>query len=387
MIRTCPTDFFPDNTDHQTPKYVTDIAQIEQLSPQERQELQTVVEKFPFRANSYYLSLIDWNDPNDPIRRLIVPSVDELQAGGDLDPSGEVHYTVLPGLEHKYNSTALLLASSVCGAICRYCFRKRVFIQDHREILSDIPAAVEYIRQHTEITNVLLTGGDPLLLSTNKIRHIIQQIIDIDHVRIIRIGSKMPAFNPFRILNDPDLLNLIDECDAARKQMYFLTHFSHPRELTDAAKAAIKMLRRTGAVLTNQTPIIAGVNDDPYVLAELFRKLSFNGVPPYYVFQCRPALGNKAYAVPIEEAYQIFDRANSMVSGLAKRSRFVMSHVSGKIEVTGIDEHNLYLRYHRAADDGDSGKSIVARRNPDAYWFSDYEAVEDALTADLQHQS
>jgi len=119
--------------------------------------------------------------------------------------------------------------------------------------------------------------------------------------------------------------------------------------------------------------MIRGVNDRPEVLAELFRKLSFVGVPPYYVFQCRPAVANKAYAVPIEEGYQIFERAKALVSGLAKRARFVMSHATGKIEIIGLAHDRVYFKYHRAANDGDSGRFLAYQRNGDAFWFDDYE--------------
>ena len=165
--------------------------------------------QFAFRSNSYYLSLIDWNDPDDPIRRIIVPHVRELESWGRLDPSDEKAYTIMPGLEHKYHSTVLLLVSNVCDGICRYCFRKRVFRDSDEECLHDIPAAMQYIKQHGEITNVLLTGGDPLALKTSKLENIIRQIRQIDHVSIIRIGTKIPVFNPYRIIDDPDLLKMI----------------------------------------------------------------------------------------------------------------------------------------------------------------------------------
>ncbi len=153
-----------------------------------------------------------------------------------------------------------------------------------------------------------------------------------------------------------------------------MTHFNHPRELTEVAVKAIKLLHQTDAILANQTPLIRGVNDDPLVLAELFRQLSFVGIAPYYVFQCRPASGNKGFAVPIEEGYQIFEQAKARASGLAKRARFVMSHESGKIEIAGLTENRVYLKYHRAANGDESGKFMVFERNPEAYWFDDYDA-------------
>ena len=281
-------------------RYTTNIESLTQLSQRERAQLAQVTAKYAFRSNSYYLSLIDWSDPDDPIRQLIIPNPHELEDWGDLDPSGEHHYTILPGLEHKYNSTALFLVSNVCGGICRYCFRKRVFIHRRKDLLTDLPAAIDYLQQHPEITNVLLTGGDPLVLSTKRLEKIFDALLPLDTVKIIRIGSKMPAFNPYRILNDPSLLELMRRCADAEKQLYVIVHFNHPREITDVARAVLKEMHAAGAVVANQTPIIRGINDNPDTLAKLFKELSFIGVPPYYVFQCRPASGNKNYAVPIE---------------------------------------------------------------------------------------
>ena len=359
-------------------KYLTKIEQLEQLSEQERVELKKVTDKFAFRGNDYYLSLIDWDDPDDPIRKIIIPNLQELDEWGRLDPSDEKTYTIMPGLEHKYNSTAVFLVSNVCDGICRYCFRKRVFIDPQSAYLRDLPAALQYVKQHREITNVLLTGGDPLVLTTSKLENIVRQLSQIEHVRIIRIGTKIPAFNPYRIIDDPALLEMIETYCAERKRIYVMTHFVHPRELTDAAVKAVGLLQRAGAVLANQTPLISGLNDDPEVMAELLRQLSFIGAVPYYIFQCRPALGNKAYTVPIERGYEIVEQAKSRVSGLAKRVRYAMSHSTGKVEIIVKTKDVIYFRYHRAADDQDSGRCLAFKSNPNAYWFDDYdEMVED----------
>ena len=360
-------------------KYLTKIDKLNQLSAEERTRLKKVTDRFVFRANDYYLSLIDWDDPYDPIRRIVIPDPEEMEKWGRIDASQEKNYTVIPGLQHKYNSTALLLISNVCGGICRYCFRKRIFMfrKEAPEILRDFNAALRYIRQHEEITNILLTGGDPLMLSTLKLESIIRQLMEIKHVQIVRIGTKITAFNPYRILNDPSLLDMIKRYSHKKKKIYVMNDFNHPRELTDVAVNAVHLLLKSGAILTNQTPLIRGVNDNPETMAELLRKLSFIGVAPYYVFQCRPAVGNKAYAVPIEEGYEIFEQAKGMVSGLAKRARFVMSHSTGKIEIVGKTQEYVYLKYHRAADDEDIGRFMIFRANPDAYWLDDYDVNVD----------
>ena len=193
----------------------------------------------------------------------------------------------------------------------------------------------------------------------------------------------MPAFNPYRILNDPSLLELMRRCADAEKQLYVIVHFNHPREITDVARAVLKEMHAAGAVVANQTPIIRGINDNPDTLAKLFKELSFIGVPPYYVFQCRPASGNKNYAVPIEEAYQILAQAKAQVSGLAKRARYVMSHHTGKVEVMGLTEKRIFFKYHRAALDVDSEKFMVFQRNPNAYWLDDYGEPLDTQPLEL----
>ncbi len=379
-------------------EYLTKIEQLEQfirrssavkkeLSEDERAELRWVTEKFAFRSNDYYLSLIDWDDPDDPLRKVIIPCAHELDEWGRLDPSDEETYTVIPGLEHKYHSTALLLVSNVCEGICRYCFRKRVFINSQIEYLRDLPAALQYIRQHYEITNVLLTGGDPLVLKPSKLENIIRQLREIDHIRIIRIGTKVPAFNPYQIIEEPALLETIGRYSNEQKKIYVMTHFIHPRELTDAAVKAVDLLQKAGAIVANQMPLVRGVNDNPEILADLLAELSYIGVAPYYIFQCRPALGNKAYTVPIEQGYEIVEDAKALVSGLAKRARFVMSHSTGKIEIVGKTEDVVYFKYLRAADDADSGRFLVLASNPDAYWLDDYAEVIENYPAEFPYRS
>ncbi len=356
-------------------RFITKIEELSQAGDLKHDSLKKVTEKFAFKTNEYYASLIDWTDPGDPIRRLIIPSPAEAEEWGRVDASNEHSYTRITGLQHKYNSTCLLLVSDECGGLCRYCFRKRIFSSDREEILKDIPLAIEYIRRHTEITNVLLTGGDPLMLPTARLEELISELVKIDHVRIIRIGTKMPAFNPFRITDDSSVTEMIKKFSSDRHKIYVITHFDHPREITEEAVKAVNYLLSAGAILCNQTPIIRGINDDPEVLGTLFRKLSFIGVPPYYVFQCRPAFGNRDYAIPVEEGYDIFEEAKSKVSGLAKRAKFVMSHATGKIEIVGKTVERIYMKYHRAANDDDSGRFMVFKSNPHAYWLDDYTEI------------
>ncbi|MDP7148470.1 MAG: KamA family radical SAM protein [Nitrospinaceae bacterium] len=362
-----------------SPKYLTRLEQIPQLDSDEREQLEKVNEQFVFRSNEYYQSLIDWDDPEDPIRRIIMPDVQELDDWGQLDASNEEKYTKVKGLEHKYTSTALLLVNEVCAAYCRFCFRKRLFMNENEEVTKDVSDGLEYIREHPEVTNVLLTGGDPMIMSTSKLEPIIQKIREIDHVKIIRIGTKIPAFNPYRIINDPSLHEMIRTYSTDEKKIYIMAHFNHPNELTPVAVKGLNMLMQSGAIVVNQTPMIRGVNDDPEVLAELFNRLSFIGIPPYYVFLCRPTLGNQPFAIPVEEGYEIFEQARSFCSGLAKRARLVMSHETGKVEVVGMSDSQIFFKYNRAADIENDAKFFVFDSNPDAYWFDDYEEAQMEL--------
>tara|TARA_Y100001934_G_C12275547_1_gene737179 strand:- start:220 stop:1386 length:1167 start_codon:yes stop_codon:yes gene_type:complete len=361
-------------------KYLTKLEQIPQLSGKEREEMQKVNDKFVFRTNDYYQSLINWDDPNDPIKRIIMPDVEELNEWGQLDASNEEKYTKVHGLEHKYTSTALLLVNEVCAAYCRFCFRKRLFMNENDEVTKDISEGLEYIRNNREINNVLLTGGDPLILSTSKLEPIIKKLREIDHVKIIRIGTKVPAFNPFRILNDPSLLEMFRKYSTNEKKVYVMAHFNHPRELTDKAVEGLNALMNSGVSLVNQTPLVKGVNDDPDVLSELFSKLSYIGVPPYYVFLCRPTLGNETYSVPVEKGYEIFEKARIRCSGLAKRARLVMSHESGKIEVIGMTQEQIFFKYLRAANPDNNARFLAFYRNTEADWFDDYKEASEEFS-------
>ncbi len=363
-------------------KYITKLERLSELTAKERYELQEVCDKFAFRVNDYYLSLIDWNDPNDPIRRIVIPHRSELERWGRLDASNEKLYKKVKGLEHKYEHTAVLLVNNVCGCYCRFCFRKRIFMAENDEIVRDVTEGLDYIRRHRELNNILLTGGDPLVMSTAKLEKIISKLRLIDHVHIIRIGTKMPAFNPYRILNDPALIEMLEKYSTPEKKIYFMVHFNHPRELTDPAIKALHMIQKAGVVLANQTPIIQGINDSPDVLGKLFNRLSYIGVSPYYVFQCRPTQGNKHLAVPVEKAYEIHEMAKMKCSGLGKRTRFVMSHTLGKIEVLGLTEEHIIFKFHRAANHDEKARIIIFRRNPEAYWFDDYEDVVSEYVLD-----
>ncbi|MBN1172331.1 MAG: hypothetical protein JXA67_09165, partial [Micromonosporaceae bacterium] len=256
-----------------------------------------MLSEFEFRVTPYYAQLIDWSDEHDPLAKIVLPDQSELTSDLDFDPSAEASNSPVVGLQHKYGPTALLLITDVCAAYCRFCFRKRFtlattpqFIANHkplappREVTLDVRAAVEYIRSRPEITNVLLSGGDPLMLSPARLGQVLDALRPLRNVTTIRIGSKLPAFDPDRIT--PELVDVLAAASSPDRRVYVAAHMSHPRELTGAARAALGRLMSAGIILYNQTPILRGVNDDADTLITLLRELSDAGVTPYYLFQC-----------------------------------------------------------------------------------------------------
>ncbi|WP_438434227.1 KamA family radical SAM protein [Gorillibacterium sp. sgz500922] len=346
------------------------------LPEEEIRKLAPVADRYAFRANAYYLNLIDWENPADPIRRLVVPNEGELAEYGCLDASGEEANYVVPGCQHKYGATALLVVSETCSAYCRYCFRKRLFQRNGQEAETHPEPGLAYIAEHPEISNVLLTGGDSLMLSSERLLQILDKLADIPHVRIIRLGSKLPVFQPMRIYEDEELLNGIRRYSTPSRRIYLMAHVDHPRELTAEAIRAFRAMQEAGAVVMNQTPILRGINDDAAVLGELLDRLSWEGIAPYYFFINRPVAGNRDFVVPLERAYRLTEEAKARTSGLGKRVRLVMSHASGKIEILAIEHGKAFLKYHQSRD-GHYGKLMLLHCPPEAAWFDELPGSED----------
>ena len=359
-------------------QYTTRLERTKGLDIEDAAELKPVAERYAYRINDYYAELIDWADPNDPLKQLVIPNKGELDEYGALDASDEEANTVARGCQHKYTDTALLLCNEVCGAYCRYCFRKRLFMDDNDDATNDVSEGVRYISEHPEITNVLLTGGDPLLMSTRRLDEIITALRRLDHVRIIRIGSKMPAFDPWRLGRDPELAALLSRYSTPKGRIYLMAHFDHPRELTTAALEELDRFQRCGVVTLNQCPLIAGINDSADVLAQMWDQLGWAGVPPYYLFQGRPTAGNRPYEVPLVRGWKIYEDAMRRGSGLSRRARYVMSHATGKIEVCGVSNGTIRMRYHQAHDPQLIGLEMTAQCGQDAAWFDDLEDVRPA---------
>ncbi|HQG30640.1 MAG TPA: KamA family radical SAM protein [Deltaproteobacteria bacterium] len=353
---------------------IQDVAQAIVISSREKTRLKKVVEHHPMRVPPYYLSLIDPCDPDDPVRAMAVPSVDELNLMGSYDTSGEKDNTRMPGLQHKYSQTAVIISTNRCAMYCRHCFRKRLVGLPNDELLRRFDDAASYIRQHSEINNVLVSGGDPFVLSTSLIARFLEMLSDIRHLSFIRFGSRIPVTLPHRIIDDTDFLQLLRRHSRADRRLFVVTQFNHPREITDEAVAAIDCLLRAGVVVNNQSVLLRRVNDNPESLAALQNGLVRIGVNPYYVFQCRPVKRVKHhFQVPLHQAYEIVEEAKRMLNGHSKRFRLVMSHKKGKIEIVGKKGDEMFFKFHQAKDPANSGKFFSRMVHPQEGWLHDNE--------------
>ncbi len=342
------------------------------LSAEETADIQRVIERFPMMITPYYLSLIDRDDPADPIRKMCVPSGDELEDGGSFDTSGESDNTKLEGLQHKYTQTALLLSTNQCAMYCRHCFRKRLVGLSSDELSRRADEAVDYLRRHKEITNILISGGDALMNPNDILERYLSPISQLDHIDLIRFGSRMPVTLPERIYGDEEFLDMMERY-AKRKAIYLITQFNHPRELTPEAEKGVMALRARGVEVKNQTVLMRGVNDDPDTLAELLRGLTRWGVAPYYIFQCRPVTGVRGrFQVPLAEAIRIVDAAKSQQSGLGKCVRFAMSHPRGKIRIIGaLEDGQLVFKFHQCKYPEDAARIFTRVVSPTDTWLDD----------------
>jgi lysine 2,3-aminomutase len=359
-------------------KLVDCICSVEQLenyadlSSKEKEQLEKVVQAHPMRVSPYYMSLINWNDPHDPIRKMALPSLEELNLEGFYDTSGEAENTKMPGLQHKYSETALVLATNRCATYCRHCFRKRLVGLPTEEIVKRFEDAAEYIEKHEEINNVLISGGDPFVLSNEVIARFLEVLTKIDHLSFIRFGSRTPVTLPSR-LSDPELLALLKKYSKIDRRLYVVTQFNHPREITLQSISAVSNLINAGVLLSNQTVLLKGVNDDPETLANLMNSLVSIGVTPYYVFQCRPVKRVKShFQVPICEGVRIVEKAKANCNGHSKRFKYAMSHKTGKVEILGILDGEIYFKYHEAKNRENLGVMFKRRVDEKAGWLDDF---------------
>ncbi|MDG6221916.1 MAG: KamA family radical SAM protein [Candidatus Bathyarchaeota archaeon] len=355
------------NTIEQLKEYIN-------LSSKETKKLKRITAIHPMQVTPYYISLIDWDNPEDPIKKMAIPSVDELNLQGSYDTSGEAENTKLQGLQHKYSETALILATKRCATYCRYCFRKRlVGRRENNEIISDFKDAVEYVKNHKEINNVLISGGDPLVLPNKIIKSFLKMLSKVSHLDFVRFGSRTLVTFPSRFQDD-ELLEILAEYSSPERRLYVVTQFNHPRETTKQSTEAVDKLLKAGVVVNNQTVLLRGINDNPQTLAELQNRLVRTGVNPYYVFQCRPVKRVKHhFQVPLCKGVKIVEEAKKQCNGHSKRFKYIMSHRTGKIEILGIFGNEMYFKYHEAKERKKLGKIFNRPVDEKTGWLNDSE--------------
>jgi lysine 2,3-aminomutase len=345
------------------------------LSPKEEKSLKEITERHPMRVTPYYMSLINWDDPYDPIRKMAIPSLNEFNLDGSYDTSGEAENTKLSGLQHKYQETALILATNRCAMYCRYCFRKRLVGLQTREIIERFEDAADYIKQNEQINNVLISGGDPLVLETELVEKLLSILSGFPQLKFIRFGSKTPVTFPSRF-NDDKLLELLSKHSRPDRRLYVVTQFNHPQEITKQSIKAVDNLIKSGVIVNNQTVLLKGVNDSPRTLANLQNSLVSIGVNPYYVFQCRPVKRVKNhFQVPLCRGIEIVEKAKKHCNGHSKRFKYIMSHKTGKIEILGIFEDEIYFKYHQAKNRKRLGKIFTRPVDENAGWLDDWKST------------
>jgi KamA family protein len=404
-----------------TSKHLDELLQRAGLDEQERLRVRAVATVLPFRTNAYVVDeLIDWSAaPDDPIYRLVFPQQDMLPATdvarlADLlkaeaptaevnaeankvrarlnpHPAGQMELNVprigrepVPGMQHKYPETVLFFPKQgqTCHAYCTYCFRWAQFVGDAdlKFASDDVDQLVSYLGQHPEVTSVLVTGGDPMIMSEPVLKRYIEPLLEVEQLESIRIGTKSLAYWPQRFTTDPDAedtLRLFERAVAAGKNLAFMAHFSHPRELEPAlVETAVERILATGATIRTQAPLIRSINDDPEIWSGMWRRQLRMGMIPYYMFVERDTGPQDYFAVPLAEAYEIFRDAYATVSGLCRTVRGPsMSATPGKVCVDGVTEiagqRVFVLHLIQAREPSLVGRPFFAHYDPDAVWLTD----------------
>jgi len=323
---------------------ITDLNRLEEvleLSKAEKAELQKIKVKLPLRITPYYASLIAGLGIGHPLRKTVIPSIRELDVsfGEAADPLHEEADKKVPGLVHRYPDRVLVLLTDFCSANCRYCTRSRLVGQE--QAVCDFEKVVEYIEEHTEVRDVLLSGGDPLTLSDAKLEYYIQRIRAISHVEMIRIGTKVPVVLPQRIT--PQLVNMLKKYHP----LYLSIHFTHPAELTPETQTACKTLADADIPMGSQTVLLKCVNDSVETLMKLFHELLKVRVKPYYLYQCDPISGSAHFRTSVEKGLQIMQKIRGFTSGYAVPTYVIDAPGGGgKIPIQAnyvIDENADYL--------------------------------------------
>lgn len=284
------------------------------LTATEEEGVKKALSTFRMAITPYYLSLIDPNDPNDPVRKQAVPSGSETHytASDLLDPLHEDEDSPVPGLTHRYPDRVLFLITDMCSMYCRHCTRRRFAGQtDHSSPSDRIQAAIDYIARTPEVRDVLLSGGDALMVSDKMLESIIQRLRDIPHVEIIRLGTRVPVVCPQRITDD--LVNMLKKYHP----IWVNTHFNHPVEITPESTEACAKMANVGIPLGNQSVLLRGVNDCVHVMKRLVHGLVKIRVRPYYIYQCDLSMGLEHFRTPVSKGIEIIEGLRGHTSGYA----------------------------------------------------------------------
>lgn len=289
---------------------ITTPQQLSEIFPFDPLPLEAVVQRYPMRITPHYLSLIE--AVGDPIWRQCVPDLRELNDAGLVDPLGEENLSPVASIIHRYPDRVIFLVSGSCAGYCRFCTRKRkVGCREMSLSFRELRDGIDYIANTPQVRDVIFSGGDPLLLPDSVLGDLLARVHAIPHVEIIRIGSRIPVTLPERITDQ--LCQLLKRF----APLYLNTHFNHPRELTPAAAAACAKLADAGIVLGNQTVLLRGINDQPEILAELFRGLLRMRVRPYYLHQMDLVCGTEHFRTSVKTGLKTLKSLRGPVSGLA----------------------------------------------------------------------
>ncbi|MCG7927405.1 MAG: KamA family radical SAM protein [Candidatus Thiodiazotropha taylori] len=360
---------------------IDSLKQYVDLSEDEEKTLREVVDNHPMNIPRYYLSLMDVTKTRDAIRKLALPNEDELVVAGSMgettqDPYGDDKHNKGNGVLHKYPYSALIVATDYCSMYCRHCFRKAIVGLPNDKTVENFQRAAEYIREHKEITNVIISGGDPLLINTRRIRKILDSLVDIEHINYVRIGTRTPVVYPMRFFDD-ELIEAFSEFNK-QKTLYLPTHFNHVSEITDVAKEAVLRIREAGVTVNNQAVFLEGVNDSVEEIEDLMNGLVKIGVNPYYLYQCMPVSRVRHhFQVPLKKGIDIVDQAKERLDGYAKRFKFIMGHDIGKIEICGRVDDKLILKHihSRPEKPHEASQIKIMQLDENAGWLDDMHEI------------
>jgi len=292
---------------------VEDLSQILNLTSREIAEITTVGERFRWAVSPYYLALMDPENENDPVRKQGIPSILEVQDTlGEDDPMGEEFTSPAPGVTRRYPDRLIIKVTNQCAMYCRHCQRRRNIGEvDRMTSAADLEAALAYVKEHEEIRDVLITGGDALMLNNDRLDWLLGELDQIEHVEIKRLGTRVNVTMPQRIT--PELVAVLEK----HHPLYVNTQFNHPREVTPQAAAACDRLLRAGIPLGNQAVLLNGINNDPHVMKKLNHELLKIRVRPYYIFHAKAVTGTTHFNTKIEDGIAIMEKLRGYTSGLA----------------------------------------------------------------------